>query len=81
MTNIYLLMHLTGVFIDILIFFVIFVKYLEDHFVFVSFSSSERKSHSEVCEECAMGVWRGCTRLCFRTDDLCSLSQVGFYPL
>lgn len=39
---------------------------------------SEGKSYSEVCEECPMGVWRYCTRLCVGPDDVCSLPQVGF---
>lgn len=47
------------------------------HHMFV-FTYSEGKSHSEVCEECPVGVWRGCTRLCPGPDNLCSLPQVGF---
>lgn len=42
------------------------------------FSYSEGKSHSEVCKECPMGIWRCCTGLCVRPDNLCSLPQVGF---
>lgn len=41
-------------------------------------NTTERKPHSEVCEECPMGVWRCCARLCLGADNLCSLPQVGF---
>lgn len=43
----------------------------------IVFVYTERESHSEVREECPVGVRRGCTRLRVGTYDMCSLPQVG----